>query len=129
MLDTHVLVWLAAGAPELGLRTSRLVDRSLRTDSVAVSAFSFWEIAMLVAKGRLSASPLGLRAASLKSGIVELPLDGLLAIASTSLSGFHGDPADRIIAATALTHGARLVTADARILGWKGGLATQDART
>jgi PIN domain nuclease of toxin-antitoxin system len=129
LLDTHVLLWFAAEDPKLGRRTSRLVDRALRGEGVGVSAFSFWEVGMLVAKGRLRASPEELRSATLKNGVVEIPVDGRVAIAASALAGFHGDPADRLIAASAIHAGARLVTADEAMLAWRGALRTHDARS
>ncbi|MDZ7752099.1 MAG: hypothetical protein U5S82_10630 [Gammaproteobacteria bacterium] len=45
-----------------------------------------------------------------------------------ALRNFHGDPADRMIVAAALRHGAELVTADRRILDWNGRLLRYDAR-
>jgi PIN domain nuclease of toxin-antitoxin system len=43
-----------------------------------------------------------------------------IAILSSTLAGFHGDPADRIIVATALDGAAKLVTKDRPIRLWKG---------
>ena len=50
-----------------------------------------------------------------EAGIDLLPLTPAVAVASAQLGEFHGDPADRLIVATALTHGATLVTKDERI--------------
>jgi PIN domain nuclease of toxin-antitoxin system len=52
---------------------------------------------------------------------VEIPVDGEIGIRATGLADFHGDPADRLIVATALG-GHQLVTADERILDWPGAL-------
>ena len=62
----------------------------------------------------------------LEQGIVELPVDGAIAIRANRLQGFHPDPADRIIAATALD-GHTLLTADRPILDWPGPLSRLDA--
>lgn len=48
-----------------------------------------------------------------------MPVDGNIGVRAAELTGFHGDPADRIIVATALG-GHQLVTADRRILEWSG---------
>lgn len=61
------------------------------------------------------------------SGIVEMPVSGEIAIAAVNLGNLHGDPADRFIVATAMAHGATLVTADKAILKWRGTLARQNA--
>jgi PIN domain nuclease of toxin-antitoxin system len=63
----------------------------------------------------------------LSLGIQEVALTGDVAIAAAQLEGFHADPADRIIAATTSLLDGTLVTADQRILEWKGTLRRQDA--
>ena len=63
----------------------------------------------------------------LNSGLNEIPVDGAIGVRAGLLPDLHGDPADRIIVATAL-EGHRLVTADRRILGWGGRLERVDAR-
>lgn len=130
LLDTHALLWLESGSRRLGARSRRLVDRALARDELAVSAISFWEVAMLAAKERLAlARPAEkLRDELLASGLVEVPLTGDVAIGATRLDRFHQDPADRFIVATALAAAATLVTADSRILEWEGGVKLQDAR-
>ena len=130
VLDTHVLVWLDADRAELGGEAARLIDDEFAHDGVAVSAISFWEIAMLVSKERLEVGkPLAQwRKELLSAGLKELPVDGGLGIEAVGLPGFHGDPADRLIVATTLMSGCRLLTADREILGWQGGLEALDAR-
>jgi len=61
------------------------------------------------------------RREQIDQGIAEIPVDGDIGIRAADLRGFHGDPADRIIVATALG-GHRLATADRRILEWSGEL-------
>lgn len=130
LLDTHALLWLESGSERLGSRTRRLVDRALADEALGVSAITFWEIGMLIAKERLAlARPAErLRAELLGSGLVELPLTGDAALAAARLESFHADPADRLIVATALASSATLVTADSRILEWPGRVKRQDAR-
>ena len=130
VLDTHVLVWLDAFTAELGDETAGLIDGEFAIDGVAVSAISFWEIAMLIAKGRIViAKPLARRREELlAAGLRELPVDGRLGIEAAALSDFRGDPADHLIVATALTLGCRLVTADRQILAWPGLIEAVDAR-
>ena len=64
----------------------------------------------------------------LQRGIVEIPVDGDIAIRAGLLRDMHGDPADRIIVATA-QDGHRLMTADRQILGWGGDLLSINARS
>jgi PIN domain nuclease of toxin-antitoxin system len=128
VLDTHVLVWVREGNERLGRRTARRIDRALHDGALAVSAFSFWEIAMLVGAGRmrLRVTVDEFRAATLGAGVLEMPVDGAIAILSTRF-GMHGDPADRIILATALQHEASLATADRSLLHLDGGPPLVDA--
>jgi PIN domain nuclease of toxin-antitoxin system len=130
VLDTHVLIWLDAGLQELGGEAARLIDWEFASGEVAVSAISFWETAMLIAKGRLGiAQPLPRwREDLLHAGLRELPVDGRLGIEAADLHDFHGDPADRLIVASALSAGGTLVTADRKILAWSGPLNATDAR-
>jgi PIN domain nuclease of toxin-antitoxin system len=129
LLDTHAAVWSVADSDALGKRCRGIIRQALKSDQVAVSAVSFWEIALLIAKRRLrlleSASEL--RRLILSNGAAELPLTGDIAIMAGELEGLHGDLADRFIAATAIVHDATLVTADARLLRWRHPLRRQDA--
>ena len=128
MLDTHVLIWLRFGNRRIGKRSLRLIDKASREGNVAVSAMSFWEVAMLHEKRRftLLRDVSSWRRTLLDEGLVELPVDGDIAVRAGLLSDMHGDPADRIIVATAL-EGHKLVTGDRRILDWPGHLSRLDA--
>lgn len=130
MLDTHVLVWLDEGTSALGTSARKHADRALQKDSLAVSVLSFWEIAMLASKRRLGVRrPIGpWRRGLIEMGIRELAMDGEIAVAAGELEDLHGDPADRIIVATALLHGAHLMTADRKLLSWPGPIERIDAR-
>ena len=96
---------------------------------MAVCAISFWEVAMLAARGKieLRQSPESWRGDWLRAGLVEIALDGALAVAAAELAEFHPDPADRFIAATAMARAATLITADQAMLRWPGPLLCSDA--
>lgn len=129
LLDTHALFWLATADKKLGRASRARIDQALAVDKLAVSAISFWELAMLASKKRIEAGDIeGMRRVALESGIAELPLDGPTAILAAQLASTNKDPADRFIAATALRHRATLVTADERLLAGVTGLTLQDAR-
>jgi PIN domain nuclease of toxin-antitoxin system len=130
LLDTHVVVHYVQGERKLGKRAVLAIDRALERDELFVSALSFWEITMLVAKDRLvlEMPPAGFRAALLAQGMKELPIDGEIAIAAGELPPAHGDPADRLIVATAIVRGLTLVTADDVLLTWRmRGYRAQDS--
>ena len=129
MMDTHALVWSRSIDARLGMRAREVIERAWQSGSIAVSAFSFWEMAMLRSKGRSGFSEdVSLwRQSLLDQGLIEVPVDGEIGIRANALPGFHADPADRIIVATALG-GHQLMTADDRILDWPGQLSRLDAR-
>ena len=131
LLDTNALIWLREGNLQLGSRAKALSDEALFNGELYVSAFTFWEVGMLVAKRRLEIyGSLGSwRESVIAGGMREIPVSGIIAIASTEFrADFPNDPADRIIAATTMSIGATLVTADGRLLRWDGELDRHDAR-
>ena len=126
-LDTIAyLLWIRLG-DRLPI-ASREIERAWQSDELAVSAISFWEVAMLVDKGRikLASDVRAWRHENLEAGVVEIPVDGEIGIRAVGLANFHADPADRLIVATALA-GHRLVTSDRRILEWPGRLSRLNA--
>lgn len=116
VLDTHALI-------QAGLQPTRLSAAARKAiggeqGPVAASDISFWEIAMLVAKRRLD---IDADAVQFIEDVVHalevrvLPITPRIAVLSQSDDFKHGDPADRLIAATAVVHGAPLVTADKQL--------------
>ena len=117
VLDTHVWLWAVEGATEkMSPRALEAVEDASRHGRVAVSAISVWEVAMLEARRRISLSrPVGewVRAALRAPGVRLLELTPEIAVESTRLPGrFRGDPADRILAASARMAGGVLATRD-----------------
>jgi PIN domain nuclease of toxin-antitoxin system len=116
VLDTHVLVYDALEPKRLSARARRALEGA--HGPLAASDISLWEIAMLISKGRLDP---GADAASFIEKIVEarslriLPISPQIAVLAQADEYAHGDPADRIIAATARAHGTVLVSADAQL--------------
>ena len=129
VLDTHVLLWVTQQPEKIGKNCTDLIQQAWASQAVAVSAISFWEIAMLQAKGRihLQGTVQAWRSLLLNQGLKELSVDGQIGIQAAQLA-LHGDPADRLIAATALVHQAMLCTADEKLLAWHSGLVIQDSR-
>ena len=120
VLDTHVLVWWANGqTASLPTAARRAIAAELKGGRIAISSISAWELAMLVAHGRMALSVDTRQWLDLVGQIeaVEfVPVDNAIAIDSVELPGeFHKDPADRLIVATARKLGAPLVTADEKI--------------
>lgn len=130
LLDTHVFVRYVNADRRLGRRARSAIDRALGRDELFVSALTFWEMAMLVAKGRLvlRTTVAGARTTALHQGVQEMLIDGDVAIAAGELPGAHGDPIDRVLVATALTRGLELMTMDEILLEWQlRGYRVQDA--
>ena len=130
ILDTHTLLWMDRNDPALGSNARRQIEVAWRAGAAAVSAISFWEVAMLAERGRITL-PVQVerwRADWLQAGLVEIPLDGRLVLGSYRLANLHRDPTDRFIIATALDRNVPLMTADQKILDWDGDLDRRDAR-
>jgi PIN domain nuclease of toxin-antitoxin system len=129
ILDTHAVIWSATEDKRLGRGARAAIAKAFRSSEVAVSAISFWEIAMLRAKGRLqtASGAAELRTRFLQAGGVEVPVNGEIAILAESLEDLRGDPADRLIAATAILNDSTLVTADRTLLDWRHQMKRQHA--
>src|SRR5712672_3172693 len=120
LLDTHAAIWLVTGNASLGPNGREVAAKALANRELLISAISFWEIALLITKGRLKAlrSPAAQRATILDAGIQEIALTGDISVLSVQLEDLPADPADRFIVGTAIIHGAALMTADAALLRW-----------
>jgi PIN domain nuclease of toxin-antitoxin system len=130
VLDTHVLAWADNDERKLGRKARALINRLWARGEVAACAMSFWEVALLQARGRLElpGAVEEWRDQLLAAGLVELPIDGDVGIRAVRLGGLPSDPADRLIVATALHHDAALMSADERLLAWDHPMVRHDAR-
>ena len=136
LLDTHVWVWLLEGdSKRLATATIALLRHSAATGHLMVSDISVWEVANKSAKGKLvlSLDPvIWLDKAASAPGIYNLPLDRRSLIQSVLLPGDPpGDPADRMLIATAQLTPSSLITCDEDIISYarvRGGLSVCDAR-
>jgi len=116
LLDSHVLHWWSAEPDRLSRAATRAIEDS---DELAVSAISWYELAWMAHHERIEVS------ISIRSWLDELSRDvrtiGITpAIAETAVTlpaAFPGDPADRVIYATAVEQGWRLVTKDRTLRG------------
>ncbi len=116
VLDTATWIWRASDPKRLAPSARRAIDQA---QYALVSAISVWEVAMLVAKRRIQLDrPVEqwVDIALALPGIQLAPLEPAIAVRSTKLpGGFHPDPADRIMVATALETAAAIITPDDRI--------------
>ncbi|MDQ1559085.1 MAG: hypothetical protein QOD32_2145 [Pyrinomonadaceae bacterium] len=119
ILDTHIWVWWVHGDARLSEKQVKWLEEN-EADGLGVSAISCWEVAKLVEYGRLDL-PCSVEdwfdQALAYPGIKLLDLTPRIALESTQLpAGFHRDPADQIIVATARVYNCPLLTSDSKIL-------------
>ena len=122
LLDTHVWVWFVSNPELLSKAAKNAIDSAMEQKEIFISSISAWEIALLIAKGRLYLT-LEVNDWVAKSERLPflqfLPVDNYVAVKSVNLpQPLHSDPADRIIIATAITIGAPVVTKDEKVLNY-----------
>lgn len=122
LLDTHIWLWFATADSALASAFRKLIAKAANEDKIFISAISVWEIAMLEVKGKIK---LGMpatewvRIALAPPEINLLPLSPEIAVESCHLpDNFHGDPADRIIVASARLENLMLMTKDQKIIDY-----------
>jgi PIN domain nuclease of toxin-antitoxin system len=112
LLDTHVLLWWQAGSRRLSQR-ARL--RISTVKNILVSPISCWEVAILVAKDRVRLdrpTAVWVRDLLAQDRVLAAQLTPAIAVAAAELADFHGDPADRLLYATARSLQAELLSKD-----------------
>lgn len=114
VLDTHAWLWWVAEPQRLSQRAREAIDG---TERFGIATISCWEIAMLAERGRIELDrtiELWIEQALADARAQSLPLTSAVAVRAALLGreGFVGDPANRIVYATARDVGASLVTRD-----------------
>ena len=119
LLDTHVWLWFAEKNDAITPKIKSLIEQAADSGELFLAPISIWEVAMLTAhqKVTLTLPCLEWVEKSLKHMNMQLvPLSAKIAIESCYLPGlFHGDPADRLIVATARVEDLSLLTKDHKI--------------
>ena len=114
VLDSHVLHWWSAEPRRLSDTARRAVEQA---DDLAVAAITWYELAWLAEHERIQSTiPIRSWLHQLAEQVRTVGITPAVAATAASLpSSFLGDPADRLIYATAVEHGWRLVTKDRRL--------------
>ena len=118
LVDTHVVVWLALEPERVSKNAQAAIDYARQNeDGLAVCGVTLLEIATAYGKGRISlAMSLESFLRDIEERFVVLPISARACARTLTLpTSYPKDPADRVIAATALVEGMALVTADAGI--------------
>jgi len=120
LLDTHLLLWVAATPDRLSPPAASAVSDP--ANELIFSAASIWEIAIKQGLGRadFTADAGVLRRALLDNGYLELPVTGAHAVAVGGLPPIHRDPFDRLLVAQANVEGVTLLTTDATVARYPG---------
>ena len=120
LLDTHVLIWWLQGDGPLSSAQRHVLDAADADSPLRVSDISLWEVATLHSLRRIS---LSLPVREWLQKAVAPPLvrrqgisPAIAAEVAALPDSFHGDPADRILVATARIVGATLLTHDRHIV-------------
>ncbi len=122
LFDTHAWLWFVAGDIKIDPKIITLVEKSREMNSLYLSSISLWETSMLIKKERVNVNQPTLswiKSAIKTSNIHLIHITPEIAYESTELpNNFHGDPADRIIVATARVMDLIILTRDHKILDY-----------
>ena len=117
LADTHTAIWLTCDRQLLSQAATEALTSERNEGGIAISGITLWEVALLATRNSLSIDKtLSAYLEHLESIFIVLPVNGRIGLRATQFTKVYPrDPADRLIGATALVHGLRLVTADRAI--------------
>jgi PIN domain nuclease of toxin-antitoxin system len=117
LLDTHVFFWMTCEPHRLSKKASEAIREERASTGVAITTISLLELARLAENHRIALSQSVERflAEAVSRVIVKPMTPEIVGLAVRLPSTFPKDPADRVIAATAMADGTALVTADQKI--------------
>lgn len=114
LLDTHVLIWTLIAPDKLSPKAKKAIRTARKSGPLALSAISLWEIAWLAENKRIDIDvSVDSFVKKCASYVHVLPITQEIAVRSVQLpKPYPNDPQDRIIGATAIVEGIRLLTHD-----------------
>lgn len=112
LLDTSIVLWVAADSPRLSAAGRQEIESA---EAVFVSSISLWEMVIKAGLGRLEVDFSRLLVRMRTAGIRELAVTWRHAMAVHTLANHHRDPFDRMLIAQAISEPLRLITSDARL--------------
>ena len=117
LLDSHVVTWAQYEQRRISRAAVSAIRRARRTGGLAISAITLWELANMLVRERIRVSaPAPVEIQTITANLIVVPITPEIAMAAAQLPRqFPGDPADRLIAATAMVEGLPLITADEKI--------------
>jgi PIN domain nuclease of toxin-antitoxin system len=120
LFDTHAWLWWHSEPARFSADTAYRIEAA---SGWLVSPITFWEISTKAAKGKLmlslpTADWVAASMSERRCALAPLSAQASVRAGQLGLEGFHGDPADRLIVATAMDLGVPLVTADGLIREW-----------
>ena len=117
LLDTHTVIWLAEAPELLSASATDAIKAERRSGLLAVSDMTLLELARIITRGRVQVSTtLDSFLRTVEASFRVLPITSAIAQRTMFLStGYPKDPVDRVVGATALIHGTKLITKDAGI--------------
>ena len=113
LLDTHILLWVMLGAPQLSPAARRLIEAA---DSLHVSTVSLWELAIKRSLGKIKLDTEALDTHLAASAVQPLAISWAHARQLRALPALHGDPFDRMLVAQAMAEPLHLLTHDAALV-------------
>jgi len=118
LLDTHILIWLLVAPENLSPKAQKAILTARQSGPLAISAISLWEIAWLAENKRIAIDvSVDSFVKKCASYVQVLPITEAIAVRSVQFpKSYPNDPQDRIIGATAIVEGMRLLTHDKLII-------------
>ena len=120
LLDTHLLIWTAAGSPP----SKALHYIEDKANTLFFSSASIWEVTIKSGLNRndFNVDPTALYNGLLGAGYEELPINSRHALLVRSLPILHKDPFDRILIAQAVSEGFTFLTTDKAVARYTGSI-------